>query len=36
MAERAARLIPEAVVRTSPNDFNIAQPVTIDAQLVVE
>jgi hypothetical protein len=24
------------VVRTSPNYFNIAQPVTIDAQLVVE
>jgi len=30
------REIHEAVVRTSPNIFNLAQPVTVDAQLIVE
>jgi hypothetical protein len=30
------REIHEAVLRTSPNYFNLARPVTIDAQLVVE
>ena len=30
------REIHEAVVRSSPNLFNLAQPVTVDAQLIVE
>jgi organic hydroperoxide reductase OsmC/OhrA len=30
------REIHEAVVRTSPNVFNLAEPVTIDARLIVE